>query len=422
MNSRLFPIGEAPAGTRLEPACATAWHRNLLFMAIAACLAVAFGISAAEAKPLKVFILCGQSNMQGHARVSTLDHLGMHEDTMPLLKAIRREDGSPEVHEDIRIAWLSGSGERTGPLSTGYGADETKIGPELTFGIVMHQQLEEPFLIIKTAWGGKSLHTDFRSPSAGPYEFTEEQIAALKGRDLDVDAARRTRNEATGRYYRLMLAHVKKVLGNMADYHPAYDPTQGFELAGFVWFQGWNDMVDRGVYPDRDQPGGYDEYSKVLAHFIRDVRRDLEAPDLPFVIGVLGVGGPVSRYTPAQQRYSAIHQNFRDAMAAPASMPEFTDTVAAVLTENFWDHQLSELRDRMGAINQQVRQAQSGEALSREEAEALRSRLKKESFTDRELTILDTAISNQEYHYLGSGRIMARIGEGFAKALFSLMD
>ena len=24
--------------------------------------------------------------------------------------------------------------------------------------------------------------------------------------------------------------------------YPGYDPEQGYELAGFVWFQGWNDM------------------------------------------------------------------------------------------------------------------------------------------------------------------------------------
>ena len=101
--------------------------------------------------------------------------------------------------------------------------------------------------------------------------------------------------KATGHYYRLMIAHVKKVLADIGEVYPGYDPVQGYELAGFVWFQGWNDMVDRGTYPNRDKPGGYGAYSRVLAHFIRDVRRDLAAPELPFVIGVLGVGGPVRK-------------------------------------------------------------------------------------------------------------------------------
>ena len=38
-------------------------------------------------KPLKVFILAGQSNMQGHANVSTLDSLADDPKTAPLLRA-----------------------------------------------------------------------------------------------------------------------------------------------------------------------------------------------------------------------------------------------------------------------------------------------------------------------------------------------
>ncbi len=70
-----------------------------------------------------------------------------------------------------------------------------------------------------------------------------------------------------------------------------YDALQGYELAGFVWLQGWNDMVDGHTYPAHGQPGRFALYSEWLAQFIRDVRRDLNAPKLPFVIGVMGVGG-----------------------------------------------------------------------------------------------------------------------------------
>ena len=48
---------------------------------------------------------------------------------------------------------------------------------------------------------------------------------------------------------------------------PGYEPAQGYELAGFVWLQGWNDMVDGHVYPARGKPGRFDEYSELLAHF-----------------------------------------------------------------------------------------------------------------------------------------------------------
>ena len=54
-----------------------------------------------------------------------------------------------------------------------------------------------------------------------------------------------------------MMDHVKKTLADPGKVHPAYNAKDGYELAGFVWFQGWNDMVDSGTYPNRSQPGGY---------------------------------------------------------------------------------------------------------------------------------------------------------------------
>ena len=92
----------------------------------------------------------------------------------------------------------------------------------------------------------------------------------------------------------------------------------------------------RSFWPaNRDKPGGYDAYSETLAHFIRDVRKNLNAPKLPFVIGVLGVGRPVEEYVTDQQRYKSTHQNIRAAMAAPAQLPEFKGNVTAVLTEKY---------------------------------------------------------------------------------------
>ena len=73
--------------------------------------------------------------------------------------------------------------------------------------------------------------------------------------------------KATGRYYRLMIDHVKKVLADPKRVVPDYNAKAGYEIAGFVWFQGWNDMVDSGTYPNRGAPGGYDKYSEVLMDY-----------------------------------------------------------------------------------------------------------------------------------------------------------
>jgi alpha-galactosidase len=379
-------------------------------------------------KPLKVFVLAGQSNMQGHAHVSTFGPMSLDPKTAPILKEMCNADGTPRVCEKV---WISSIGcaeeEQVGKLTAGFGAKGRgpKIGPEFTFGLYMQKLLDEPILIIKTAWGGKSLHTDFRPPSAGPYEFHEAQLAGFEKQGKDIDAIRAAKAKATGHHYRLMIDHVKKVLADIKRVCPDYDPKQGYELAGFVWFQGWNDMVDRGVYPNRDKPGGYDTYSELLAQFIHDVRRDLAAPKMPFVIGVMGVGGPVDTYQPEQQRYKDIHHNFRMAMAAPATLPEFKGNVVAVLTETYWDMEAAALRARENEIKHKKdeinNEIEEGK-LSREEGKAAREKLYAEFFNAHEMVILKESTSNFDFHYMGSAKIMAQIGQGFAKALFEMIE
>ena len=346
--------------------------RSVLFTAMAA--GVLSLCSSAVAKPLKIYILAGQSNMEGHAAVRTFDHIGMDPKTAPMLKEMRNADGTTRVCDKVWISYLTGGKEgaivKQGQLTADYGSQgkEPKIGPEYTFGIYLQKQLNEPILIIKTAWGGKSLYGDFLSPSG----------AKKSGKE-------------TGEYYRLMIEHVKTVLKDIKKVYPGYDPEQKYELAGFVWFQGWNDMVNGTVYPNRDKPGGYNLYSDLLAALIRDVRKDLDAPNMHVVIGVMGVGGPTALYS--SPRYKGVHQHFRDAMAAPAALPEFKGNVTAVLTEKYWDSELSGIDERMG------------------------NKAEKEKVIARELEILKIGKSNQGFHYLGSSKILGQIGKAFAEAM-----
>ena len=395
--------------------------KRQILLSVVGGLAICGTAMQAAGGPLKVYLLVGQSNMQGHAQVRTFDHIGMDPKTAPILKAIRNADGTPKVCENVWISSVDTAppgSERHGRLTVGYGASGRglKIGPELTFGIYMKQHVDEPILIIKTAWGGKSLNTDFRPPSAGPYEFNAQQLENLKKQGKDIAQARAGRAKMTGQYYRLMMEHIKKVLGNIKRVYPAYDAKAGYELAGFVWFQGWNDMVDRGTYPNRAKPGGYAQYSEVLVHFIRDVRKGLSAPKLPFVIGVMGVGGPVEKYGPDQKRYAGIHSEFRKAMAAPAKLSEFKGNVTAVFTENYWDHQLSELSSRMGKVNAKRRSLGNDKTLSAEERSKFVETYKADLFTEEEIRILETGISNAAYHYLGSSKVLGQIGKAFADA------
>lgn len=376
-----------------------------------------------HAKPLQVFILAGQSNMQGHAKVSTFEHVGMDPATKPMLAEIIGSDGQPKVCERV---WISSIGcadtEQTGKLTAGFGASQNgpKIGPEFTFGLYMQKFTDAPILLIKTSWGGKSLNTDFRPPSAGPYVFNETQLATMQKQGKDIAAIKAAKEKETGAYYRLMIEHVKKVLADIKRVVPSYDASQGYELAGFAWFQGWNDMVDQGTYPNRDKPGGYNAYSTVMADFIRDVRKDLNAPKLPFVIGVMGVGGPTSEYGPAEQRYKATHQNFRDAMAAPASLPEFKGNVAAIRTEQYWDRELKAARTKENEAKEKAKKLAKEQKLKPAEERALTEKMRAESLTERERLILEKGVSNAEFHYLGSAKILGGIGKGLAEAMAEL--
>lgn len=376
---------------------------------------------ADDKEPLKVFILVGQSNMEGHAKVETFDYIGDDPKTTPLLKKMRDADGTPRICDGAWISYYTGRGEENGEgfgkLTAGYGSrpnpseDGGKIGPEFTFGITMDEAFEEPVLIIKTAWGGKSLFYDFRPPSAGVYPRTE----------VDIEKDRRPES-GSGHYYRLMLKHVKHVLGDIRRVVPDYDPEQGYEIAGFVWFQGFNDMVSRDVYPTL--PNGasgnrFAKYSEWLADFIRDVRKDLDAPEMPFVIGVMGVGGDGA---------NEGNLEFRKAMAAPAALPEFRDNVVAVPTSPFWDKPLAAIQEKYEKVKQMAyllrrenkNAANADGSMSKDEQRAYLREYEAKLVSPEEVALRARGASNAGYHYLGCAKTFALMGLAFANEILEM--
>ena len=396
--------------------------------------ALAFGQSSgAEGKPLKVYILAGQSNMEGHARVETFDYIGDDPATAPLLKIMRGDDGKPTVCDGAWISYFTGSGESngegTGKLTAGFGSREDpqkdggKIGPEFTFGLTMDAAHEEPVLIIKTAWGGKSLHTDFRPPGAGPYQLNDYQKKLYYGPPghgvpEDMEKWLEEKKKATGLSYRLMMGHVKRVLADPKRVVPGYDAEAGYEIAGFVWLQGFNDMVDGHVYPDHGKPGRFDQYSTLLAQFILDVRKDVGAPRMPFVIGVMGVGGPDA---------DADTKEFRKAMAAPAAMPEFKGNVFAVETASFWPVELDAIdrkREQIGQmryfLDSKHKDHSNAEGnMSDEEKNEYLRKFEAELISPAEVALWKRGASNAGYHYLGCAKTFALMGRAFADVLLT---
>ncbi len=410
--------------------------------ALALLLATLALVVPLHAKPLKVFILAGQSNMEGPANVSTFDYLGDDPATAPLLKTMRGADGKPAVCGGVWISYLTGVStnnfELHGKLTAGYGSmwgqDRTKpgvnIGPEFTFGLAMDAAFAEPVLIIKAAWGGKSLHTDFRPPSAGPYVMPKEtqelwakhpQGAHGIPKAEDRPKWHAEKAAATGVYYRLMIEHVKKVLKDPKRVVPAYDPAQGYEIAGFAWLQGFNDMVDGHVYPRHNQPDRYAVYSELLAQFIRDVRKDLGAPKMPFVIGVMGVGGLKDQ--------SSSMVAFRSAMAAPADMPEFKGTVAAVQTAPFWADELGDIDAKRAKIGQMrfllnskhKDHANADGKMTEEQKNDFMKKFEADLISPAEVALWKRGASNAGYHYLGCAKTFALMGKHFAEANLKLI-
>jgi hypothetical protein len=254
-------------------------------------------ICANDPMPIRVFILAGQSNMEGHGFVKadpkrnegkgSLEYVAKDAKTAEKFKHLLAKDGNWAVRDDVWIHYL----ERKGKLTAGFGVKEDRIGPELGFGKIIGDHYEEPVLLVKLAWGGKSLGKDFRPPSSGG---------------------------EVGPYYKEIVQRTKAVLGDLKKEFPNFADRK-HEITGFGWHQGWNDRVNQAFN---------DEYEKNMANFIRDIRKDLGVKDLPFVIAETGMTGPEEKHPRAL--------SLMKAQAAVPEYPEFKGNVAFVGTKNFW--------------------------------------------------------------------------------------
>lgn len=232
------------------------------------------------------------------------------------------------------------------------------------------EHVKEQVLLVKTCWGGRSVKRDFLPPSAGlpPEETLRKELEAARKRKPDT-----TMEEVKARYgkaYRDMLASVRDVLANLKQHFPKYDERRGYELAGLVWFQGWNDMVDGSQRAEK-----YADYTKRLTQLIKDVRKDLKAPNLPVVIGELGAGP---------------RGDFQAAQEAVARLPEFQGTVKFVKTRDFWEPEVEKM-------------------------------VTEDAWKGPDWPKFYNLGSERGYHYLGSARIYYRMGKAFGEGMIELL-
>jgi hypothetical protein len=263
----------------------------LFIMSLSVCYAESDSYKEKGKGPLKVFILAGQSNMEGHG---LSEHIKMAASDSATQKEFGplMNNGKYVIREDVWITY----GGRKGGLSVGYGASGSKVGPEIGFGWHMGEFLKEQVLIIKTCWGGHSLKEKFLPPSMG----------------------------GPGPSYTKMVKEVKDTLENLKAKFPGYSKKSGYEITGLVWHQAWNDMIDGGQYGEKP---AYKTYSERQGALLRDLRKELNAPNMFMVIGEMGM----------EASKHPKHVAFRKGQEATTLMDEFKKTTRFVKTCQFWD-------------------------------------------------------------------------------------
>ena len=223
---------------------------------IADCISAPRAVAAAAPtalKPVKIYILAGQSNaeMRGSLR---------------FLKENFPELAKP--HDDIwnfRPTVVSPA-PFNGP---GYGSYDVGFGACLG----VREVVDNDIVLIASAVGGTMLYDRWRPPSA---------VERLGGE--------------VGDLYNRLIKQVHNLVANLDELYPRYKG-QGYELAGFIWFQGENDCCAKtqGLYRDS------------LMDLIKDVRTDLGVPNLPVVLSKINDGcwGPPAIDIWAANEYAA---------------------------------------------------------------------------------------------------------------------
>ena len=171
------------------------------------------------------------------------------------------------------------------------------------FGCYLGDLHDEQVLIIRTAIGNRGLAWDFRPPSSGKLPDIKDDLKKWEGVE-----------------YYMMVEGVRKSLENIDKIVPNYQ-NQGYELAGFVWFQG---------HKDTGSEQWASAYEQNLVNLIRDVRKDLKAPKLPVVVATVGFSG---------HEMSGNTKTVWEAQMAVGDVkkhPEFAGTLKTVDTRDFW--------------------------------------------------------------------------------------
>jgi hypothetical protein len=247
------------------------------------------GKPAEMSKPVKVFILLGQSNMLGFGKINpsrgkaegSLTHAVKEKKLYPYLID---DDGNWTVRKDVRNVRVMGSG--TGGMRVFNNEWMTikgrAIGPEIGIGHYLGHVIDAPVLILKSCIGNRSLGWDLLPPGSPSFEFKDKgkvwHYAGYKESPLRWEKGTEPKPIGwyAGKQYDGDIARAKKVLSELDKYYPG---AKKYEIAGFFFWQG-----DK----DRYNAGHASRYEQNLVHLIKQLRKDFDAPNAKFVCATLG--------------------------------------------------------------------------------------------------------------------------------------
>jgi alpha-galactosidase len=273
----------------------------------------------------------GQSNMVGMGDINpddkpgTLTYLTQRQKKYPfLVDALGKWTVSNDVfYYDAR--------EKHGAAltATANNPKQLTFGPELGFGFVMGQVLDEPVLVLKSCTGNRSLGWDLLPPGSERYEVDGKVYAGykdspdswIKGTEPQPMVAKNGRPAWwAGKQYDDDLTNAKAALGNLDKIYPGYRG-QGYDIAGFVWWQGHKDGGS-AVYASR--------YEQNLTRLIQSLRKDYDAPNARFVLATIAFDGwkmTGNRKTIAEAQL---------AVGDAARHPEFAGNVKCFEARDLW--------------------------------------------------------------------------------------
>ncbi len=239
------------------------------------------GKPADMSKPVQVFVLMGQSNMLNFGKLAKLTAAVKEKNKYPYLVD---DAGEWTVRKDVRYVQVMGSGGpgKTSVKNNDWMTIKGNVGVEMGIGHHVGTFLDAPVMILKSAIGNRSLGWDLLPPGSERYEFEDKGKTLIYAGYGDSPAFWEKGTEpkkigwTAGCQYAGDVDRAKKVLADLGTYYPG---ATRYEVAGFCFWQG-----DK----DRYNAGHATRYEKNLVHFIKQLRKDFNAPNAKFVCATLG--------------------------------------------------------------------------------------------------------------------------------------